>query len=42
MAKISKNYEDWTPPGSAIPGITIPEPTISTPLPTSKKRELLN
>ena len=38
MAKISKNYEDWTPPKQAIPEVIVPEPSIPVPIPTSKKR----
>ena len=37
MAKISKNYEDWTPPKQAIPEVIVPEPSIPVPIPTSKK-----
>ena len=40
MAKISKNYEDWTSSEPTIPEITTPEPTVPkpTPTPTPKKR----
>src|SRR4051812_23517622 len=43
MAKISKNYDDWTTSEPITPESTTPEPTVPelTPKPTPKKRGVI-
>ena len=35
------HYEDWTPPKQAIPEVIVREPSIPVPIPTSKKRGVI-